>query len=72
MANPFVRPADPQIVDNRERCPTCNMLAPRHKRWCITPVIQGDATMETRETEGTQTPCCDNAGLYVKEESDNG
>ena len=46
---------DRQIIDNRERCPTCNMIEPRHKRWCITPMIQGEAIMETREVEGNQS-----------------
>ena len=57
----------PEIVDNRERCPICNRLAPSHKRWCITPVLRGERTQETQEIEGTQSPCCDNAGLGVKE-----
>ncbi len=45
----------PPVTDLRERCPTCNMLAPQHSRWCITPVIRGEKDMETREVEGTQS-----------------
>jgi len=44
-----------EVLDNRERCPTCNRIAPQHNRWCITPVIEGKKVMETREIEGTQS-----------------
>ena len=45
----------PPFTDLRERCPTCNMLAPQHRKWCVTPVIRGETTMETREIEGAQS-----------------
>jgi len=45
-----------KVEDLRERCPTCDKLAPEHTRWCITSVIEGKATMETREIEGEQSP----------------
>ena len=52
----FVKPNhNPQIVDNRKRCPTCNMLEPEHRRWCITAVARGEATVETREIKGQQS-----------------
>ncbi len=44
-----------KVEDLRERCPMCNKLAPEHTRWCITPVIQGETTMETRKIEGVQS-----------------
>jgi len=44
-----------QIQDNRKRCPGCNMLAPQHRKWCITPVMQGEKVVETQEIEGMQS-----------------
>ncbi len=38
--------------DLRPRCPTCDMILPQHRKWCITPVVEGEKTMETREIKG--------------------
>ena len=45
----------PPVTDLRERCPTCNRLAPEHSRWCITEALQTGESIETREIEGTQS-----------------
>jgi len=45
----------PNIVDNRERCLTCDMIVPQHRRWCIRPVIAGKRDQEAIEIEGEQS-----------------
>ncbi len=48
-------PNQDQIMDKRERCSICDVILPSHRKWCVTPVIEGERTQETLEIEGTQS-----------------